>query len=255
MPGTITELWRFPVKSMQGEPVQQSTLGPAGLDGDRRYALVSTDTQKVLTAKRFGDLLLASARTEADGSVVMTLPDGRELAATDPAADAVLSDWLGQPCRLAARPGAEEAPEFEMSFDAEHTDKDLFAWPVLAGTFLDLAAAHLLTTASLDAGRALHPDGDWDPRRFRATALIDGIDGTGFVEDGWVDGPVQVGQARVQVFMPTIRCPMPSRAQPDLPRDLGVARALRDHHGNNLGVYASVTQPGQVKIGDPVVPG
>jgi len=169
MSGTITQLWRFPVKSMQGEQVERSTLGPAGLDGDRRYALVHDDTGKVLTAKRYGDLLLATARTKGD-QVVIALPDGTEHLAGDPDTDAAITAWLGQPCHLAEPPAGAGAPEFDMSFDAEHPDQDMFAWPVAAGTYLDLAGAHLLTTSSLAAGRRLHPDGDWDVRRFRPTA-------------------------------------------------------------------------------------
>ncbi len=253
MPGTITQLWRFPVKSMQGEQVERSTLGPAGLDGDRRYALVHDDTGKVLTAKRYGDLLLAMARTKGD-QVVIDLPDGTEHLAGDPDTDAALTAWLGQPCHLAEPPAGAGAPEFDMSFDAEHPDQDLFAWPVAAGTYLDLAGAHLLTTSSLAAARRLHPDGDWDVRRFRPTALIDTGTDPAFVEDAWVGSTVQVGQAQVAVTMLTIRCPMPSRLQPELPKDLGVARALRDHHQNNLGVYGDVPRPGLVAVGDPVAP-
>jgi len=32
---TVKEIWRFPVKSMQGERVDRCTLGPRGIPGDR----------------------------------------------------------------------------------------------------------------------------------------------------------------------------------------------------------------------------
>lgn len=260
--GSVTSLWRFPVKSMQGETLAEGRLGVRGLGGDRRYAVVNPETGKVLTAKRYGELLMASARTEPTGAVVIALPDGTELAADDPAISSALSQWLDQPCRLAEVPAGDGAAEFEMSFDAEQPEHDLFSWPVMAGTFLDLAAVHLLTSASLDTARRLHPGGDWDVRRFRPTVLVDvdpselgngpagGQDPAGFVEDTWVDSQVRLGQAVLSVFLPTVRCPMPSRLQPGLPRDLGVARTLHDHHENNLGVYASVTTPGVVAVGD-----
>jgi uncharacterized protein YcbX len=252
--GTVAELWRFPVKSMQGERVPEGVLGPQSLDGDRRYAVRGVGDERLLTAKRVGALLEAAARTEADGAVAISLPDGTELAAEDPAVHAALSGWLDRPVRLVP---AANAPTraFEMSLDADQPDQDLFEWACPDGTFLDLAAAHLLTDASLTAARALHPDGDWDVRRFRPTALIDtdGDERNGFVEDAWVGCSLTLGRAELDVLMPTVRCPMPSRAQPGLPRDTGVAAALRDHHENNLGVYATVTKAGPVAVGDPLL--
>ena len=38
--GSVAGLWRFPVKSMGGEPLEQAELGKGGLLGDRAYALV-----------------------------------------------------------------------------------------------------------------------------------------------------------------------------------------------------------------------
>ncbi len=254
---TVAALWRYPVKSMQGEAISVGVLGPASLEGDRRYAVRDSATREVLTAKRHGALLDAAATTGPDGAVTITLPDGTEHAADDPAVDGALSAWLGRPVHLArADDGATRA--FEMSLDAEHPDRDTFEWSCPDGTFLDLASAHLLTTASLDAARALHPDGDWDVRRFRPTALLEVAPGNGdggdagFVEDEWVGHDLALGGVQLHVLMPTVRCPMPSRAQPGLRRDTGVAATLRDHHDNNLGVYGTVMAPGPVAVGDPL---
>ena len=49
--GTVSGVWRFPVKSMQGEELQQAELTERGVLGDRAYALVDTDTGKVVSAK------------------------------------------------------------------------------------------------------------------------------------------------------------------------------------------------------------
>ena len=61
-----------------------------------------------------------------------------------------------------------------------------------------------------------------------------------------------MGAAEVAPFMPTVRCSMPTRAQPGLSRDADIARILRSDHGQNLGVYCSVTTPGTVAEGDAV---
>ena len=62
---TVSELWRYPVKSMQGERVDASDVGDAGLDGDRAYAVVDPATGKVGSAKHprlWSELLQCRAR-------------------------------------------------------------------------------------------------------------------------------------------------------------------------------------------------
>ena len=86
-------------------------------------------------------------------------------------------------------------------------------------------------------------------RRFRPTALID-TPAAGYVEDGW--SAIELGEVRSEVLMPTPRCSMPSRAQPGLDRDKAIGTTIRDAHSNNLGVYASITRSGVVRVGDTV---
>jgi uncharacterized protein YcbX len=128
-------------------------------------------------------------------------------------------------------------------------DTPLFDWPGPPGTWLDLADAHWLTTASLRAGAGLHPDGEWDVRRFRPTALFE-VDGEVFAEDEW--GAVDAGSVRSEVLMPTMRCSMPSRAQPGLGRDKAIGTTIRDGHANNLGLYAKIVEAGAISVGDEV---
>ena len=49
---TIREIWRFPVKSMQGERIDAGELTAKGFVGDRRYGVRDADTGRVMTAKR-----------------------------------------------------------------------------------------------------------------------------------------------------------------------------------------------------------
>jgi uncharacterized protein YcbX len=108
---------------------------------------------------------------------------------------------------------------------------------------------HWLTTSSLAAAAELHPDGQWDVRRFRPTALLD-VSATGFAEDDWQE--VEIGTVRSEVLMPTMRCTMPSRAQPGLERDVEIGRTLREQHDNNLGLYAKIVGAGAIAVGDAV---
>ncbi|HET6950143.1 MAG TPA: MOSC N-terminal beta barrel domain-containing protein, partial [Acidimicrobiales bacterium] len=258
--GRVGGAWRFPVKSLQGEAVEGLTFDAAGAVGDRVWGIVDRATGKVLTAKRRGALLTAAARLDGDGTVVLTLPGGAEHVAGDPGTDAALSAWLDRDVTL-ARPPAESTP-YELTMDPTDDGSEVWDFATPAGSFVDLAAAHLLTDASLAAARALHPGGDWDVRRFRPSLLVEvgdievgdaeGAGTAGFVEDAWVGGVVHCGGAGFAPFMPTPRCAMPTRAQPGLARDTEVSRTLTERHANNLGVYAQIHAPGSVRVGDPV---
>ncbi|MEA2387418.1 MAG: uncharacterized protein QOG41_191, partial [Thermoleophilaceae bacterium] len=62
--GTVTELWRYPVKSMGGERLEPGVAGQRGLAGHRAWAIVDTETGKVASAKRpklWGSLLECTA--------------------------------------------------------------------------------------------------------------------------------------------------------------------------------------------------
>jgi hypothetical protein len=251
---TVHQLWRFPVKSMQGMPVDQLTFDEKGAAGDRGWAVVDPAARKVLSAKRWPALLEASAGDEGPGSAVeVTLPDGSTHEAGDPGLDEALSAWLDHEVRL-QRPPAGDGLPYELPTEAWDDASDTWEFPgPPGGPFVDLAAAHLLTTASLRAAEALHPAGQWVVRRFRPTALLD-VDGDDFVEDAWVGRPVALGDEVVlDPFMPTVRCAMTTRAQPGgIARDVEIAKALNRHHDLNLGLYCSVTRAGTVRTGDAV---
>ena len=249
----VAALYRYPVKSMQGERVERLEFEEASATGDRRWALVDPESGLFLSAKRHGRLLEASARTEADGSVVICLPDGSELEAADPGTNACLSDWLGHVVEL-RRPTGATSPSYEAFDDALDEESATHAFTGSTMHFADFADVHLLTTASLLAAKALHPLGDWDVRRFRPTILVEaeGSD-VGFVEDSWIGARVVIGGgAAFEVFMKTIRCNLPTRSQPGLARDTQVARVLRDEHEFCLGVYGAFRRGGSVATGDPV---
>ena len=52
----LKEIWRYPVKSMAGERIEQSEVGPLGIAGDRQI-LVLGSNGRVLTARTYPKLL------------------------------------------------------------------------------------------------------------------------------------------------------------------------------------------------------
>jgi uncharacterized protein YcbX len=69
----VKEIWRYPVKSMAGEPLQRASLGSLGVEGDR-VVQVRNKQGRTVTARTFPDLLGHRAMLDAQGS---PLVDGR----------------------------------------------------------------------------------------------------------------------------------------------------------------------------------
>ncbi len=66
-------------------------------------------------------------------------------------------------------------------------------------------------------------------------------------------GRIRLGaDAVLPVTMPTVRCVVPTREQPGLDRRREVSRALMETGDRFLGVYADVSHPGLVRVGDEV---
>ncbi|HXH13381.1 MAG TPA: MOSC N-terminal beta barrel domain-containing protein [Alphaproteobacteria bacterium] len=271
--GTVQTLFRYPVKSMQGERLREVEIGARGVIGDRAYALRQANG-RVMTAKKWPTLLECSARYEAPPTpgalapLSITLPDGRTLQAQDPDVSTALSAVLG--CQVVLVPAqADRQSQAEIDpamvfgdvpvevvkpgFTAA-TLPDAFALP--AGTFFDAASIHVVATGTLAHLRALiGADAPLDPRRFRPNIVVETAPGVeGFVEDRWLEGGLAVGDdVKIVQLRPTLRCVMTTHSQADLERDLRILRTAAQHHRNQVGVWASVGEEGTVRVGDPVV--
>jgi uncharacterized protein YcbX len=247
----VAGIWRYPVKSMQGEPLRDATCDADGLRGDRLWGVRDEATGRILTGRREPQLLYASAAVGDDGEPDIVLPTGERCRGAGPDTDIALSDWLGHPVRLV---GAAGAPGGEAESFADATDdaSPLQAWTMPVGRFVDALPLLLVTTASLRAGAGLHPEGVWDARRFRPNVLID-VDGDGWVEDAWCGRKVGIGTATLAPLLPCERCTMITRPQPALERDLEVYKSLARHHGGQFGVWTAIDAAGTIGIGDDVL--
>jgi len=246
----ITAIWRYPVKSFQGERIDDAVLEADGLRGDRCWGVRDEATGRILTGRREPRLLLAGATLAEDGEPDITLPNGDRLRGAGPTTDAALAAWLGKPVTLVP---ADGAPGASAEFFADATDDTSAAveWTMPPGRFVDAMPLLVLTTASLRAGAALHPEGAWDTRRFRPNLLID-VDAGGWVEDGWCDKTLRIDAVELVPHQPCVRCTMVTRPQPGLDRDLEVYKALSRHHDGTCGVWTQVRTPGPVHVGGSV---
>jgi uncharacterized protein YcbX len=230
----IAELWRYPVKSLQGERLDAVAVTADGLDGDRQFAIYDLESGLGLTGRRAPELLFASACMRADGTAEITLPDG-SLAGDDNA----LSEWLGRSVTLRSAT-TEAARRYENVVDFEHeSTSDWEPFDGAAKAFHDNARARvsLVSTATT---------GSWDPRRFRANVLLDGEG-----EDSLVGSRVTLGEATLDVAMRIERCVMTTRAQAGgIESDLDVLRTIARERDARLAVGAVVIVQGTIRVGD-----
>ena len=271
--GAVQALFRYPVKSMQGERLREVDIGAHGVIGDRAYALRETNG-RVVTAKKWANMLEFNAcynTPPTPGALAplrITLPDGRTIQAQDSDASAMLSAALGRPVLLdraqsVQHSHAEIDPttlfgdvgvENVMPGRTAATMPDSFALP--PGTFFDSGSIHVLASGTLAHLRTLTgADAQLDPRRFRPNIVVETEPGVeGFLEDDWLEGTLEVG-ASVQIVQlrPTLRCVMTTHRQADLGRDLRILRTAARHHHDHVGVWAEIGAPGIVRVGDPVV--
>jgi hypothetical protein len=286
----VSQLWRFPVKSMGGHRVDAVRIDHRGVHADRLWAVRDLENDVTASARRVPKLLGCSAAyvTEpgADAGpgnvpeVTITFPDGTECSSSDDAVHRLLSELVGREVRLTALPPLDDTSRHRLSlqqskanFSAAEVRRDfglsesealpdtsvfttkqiltLARFSTPPGTFVDLGPVHLMSTTSL---ASLSATGEpYDVRRFRPNVLVDvGQPDGDFPESTWVGGDVEIGSARMHVTIPTIRCVVPTRPQPGLELERGLTRRLVDRTDRFLGVYADVTRPGLLRVGDVV---
>ena len=282
--GHVRELWRFPVKSMQGERLDRAIdvgLGQ-GVAGDRGWAIRAESVGEIQGGKKISELLGCAARyveEPSDGTtpdVEITLPDGRSVRSDDPSVHAELSTALGVDVTVWPRRPADDVEHYrrrgvideaEMRRQFALTDDeplpDFSGIPVAImqeltefvsprGTYFDSTELHLLTSASLASLAALAPDSRIDVRRFRPNFFVDSGDATGFPEEQWFGRRLRIGELEADVVMIMQRCVMAAHAQADLPYDRSIIRTLVRETGMNLGIGLNVVRPAAVAPGDPV---
>lgn len=274
-PYTVSELWRYPVKSMAGEGLAEVDVTARGLSGDRAYALVDPASGKVGSAKsvkRFGDLLKCRAEFVAppqpDGSppsVRITLLDGTVVSSEQPDAGEVLAAAFGPPVSVVSAAPKDLLLEFAAgTLGGKYADatEAPVAGGAAAGTLFDYASVHVLTTATLRSLEAAYPEGQFTVQRFRPNLVVDCGQEAGFVENAWLGRTLAIGpEVVLRVSIPCPRCVMTTLPRADLPHDPGILRTAAQANRLDLGelgrlpcvgVYADIVKPGRIRCGDAV---
>ena len=227
--GRVAGLWRYPVKSMAGEALQEVEVSWHGVAGDRRWAFVREGVVRSgfpwLTIRERADMghyrpwFLRPERPDESPTVVRT-PSGAELDVVDPR----LARELAEGVRVIKQ------------------DRGIF----------DVMPLALITTQTIGSLGAF-VDTELDVQRFRPNLLVEAAANAAFQEDAWVGSLLEVGDMRMRVDRRDKRCAVVNVDPVTTARDPAILRTIAGKRNAYLGVYGSTVQPGRVAVGDPVV--
>ncbi len=258
-------MYRFPLKSAQGESLMRAQLDTLGLTGDRRWMIADASSGRFLTQRLLPqltqlkaqwldaehlclstagrtDLLVALPTAEAELRAVTVWSDSLQVPDAGDAAAHWLSEWLGRPCRLVQVP-AERARQVDQTY-AQVNDRVAFAdgFPLL-----------LIGQASLDdlsrrVGRPL------EMLRFRPNLVVAGS--AAYAEDSWKR--IRIGALEFRLAKGCSRCIMttldPVSGERSVDREpLTTLKTYRErdsevYFGQNL-LHSG---PGELELGMPV---
>jgi uncharacterized protein len=234
--GQIEAIFRYPVKSMRGEPLDAATLGWHGLDGDRRLAFRRLEERggfPWLTASKLPDLILFTPqrREGGNGDALPThvrTPEGEEMPLFGEALAAEVGRRYGAPVQM---------------MQLNH------------GIFDEASISVIASDTVREIGRLAGRNAD--VRRFRPNIVVRSMRAVPFEEDQWLGGVLTFGEAddapAVTVTLRDVRCAMvnfdPDGGKP-APE---VLKAVVRANQNNAGIYGTVTRIGRLSIGQTIV--
>jgi len=277
----VTQLWRYPVKSMIGSTVDSIELDEVGIVGDRTWAARDLERGGIRGAKKIGPLMQLTATDIADGHVEITLPDGSTTRTSDADCNERVSAALDHPVQLERlrpasdtdhyRRGGPDTDDFEAELrgifgrEADEPLPDFSVFPEAViefesppGTYYDAFPLMVMTEQALTAMSNALPDSTVDVRRFRPSFVIDAANAAastpGHPEFDWVGRRAQIGSAVVEFGAACPRCVMVTReVSGSIPQDRAVLRHVVRELEQNVGIYATITTPGVINDGDELV--
>jgi uncharacterized protein YcbX len=237
--GQVESLWRYPVKSMRGEELDEIFAGFAGAYGDRLFAFRSSASPAefpYFTARNQHAMLLyrprvrrpneAASPGNPEWKIEVETPSGETLSIDDPA-------LIQSLCR---------------DVDDKHQI-------TLIRSDRAMTDCHPVSILSLQTVRKLSEEtgATLDKRRFRANIYLDLTSSAGFAEDALVDRSLRVGrQVVISIVQRDSRCAMITLDPDTAAQTPALLKTVAQAHGGMAGVYGKVLTEGTVRKGDPV---
>ena len=280
--GKVDSIFRYPVKSMMGEKIEETCVTSNGVLGDRVWAVRDEVRGGIRGAKKIPHLMQLSAAyvveptehgsdpaevTLADGEVIRT-DDQNINARLSQALDHKVTIWPIMPKEQLDhyRRGAPDSDDLETELrqvfgrtaDEPLPDLSIFPPEILEyesppGTYFDAFPILILSKKSLAVMNQRLPGSIFDQKRFRPNLLIEDFNGVSdFPEQAWEGFRLKVGSAVLKAEVVCPRCVVTTHGFEKLPKDPSIMRGLVKENNGNLGLYASVEEAGKISEGDKI---
>jgi uncharacterized protein YcbX len=257
--GAVESLWRYPVKSMAGEAIEEVFVGYAGVFGDRYCAFLNAAAPEgfpYLTARAKAQMLLYRARFRDSALAARPL----NLAAAEQLGPGLTPLYPAPLERLAID---VQTPSGETLDVDDPALREALATKTVAVEQLSLIRSDRALTdcrpLSIISLKTIAQLGDeigtpLDPRRFRANVYADLGSTDGFAEDGYVGKRLRIGErAEIAVLDRDPRCKMISLDPDTGEENSDVLRHVAKAHDTRVGVYCAVLTEGMVRRDDKIV--
>jgi uncharacterized protein YcbX len=255
--GRVESLWRYPVKSMRGEELQEAFAGFPGVYGDRVYAFRSSAAPRgfpYFTGREQAQMLRYRAAYRHGERMVMP-PNLAEAEALGPGLTPLYADPADRMLDV-------ETPSGEVLAIDDPRLIDRLCEGARDGLELSLLRSERALTdcrpvslISIQTTRQLSQEVgvELDKRRFRANVYVDLAAGAGFGENGWVGRRLRIGaKAEVAVMDRDPRCKMITLDPDTAQANPEVMRRVAKGHDGTAGVYAAVLVEGAIRAGDAI---
>jgi len=253
--GKVESLWRYPVKSMRGEEIDEAFAGYPGVYGDRVFAFKSSASPAgfpYFTAREQRRLLLYRPRfrypDKAARPVNLTAADS--MGAGPLSAD--ISELMVDVETPDGKTHAVDDPEL---MNLLRSDVDQKHELTLMRSQRAMTDCRPVSIFSLQSARQLSEETDvpMDKRRFRANVYIDLRSAQGFAENEFVGKSLRIGpKVVVTILERDSRCMMITLDPDTAEKTPEILKKVAQAHEGMAGVYGAVMVEGMLHKGDPV---
>src|SRR5947199_1340245 len=253
--GKIDSLWRYPVKSMRGEELEEAFAGFSGIYGDRLFAFTSSASPKgfpYFTAREQRRLLQYRPRFRHPDKAArpINLTEAESMGANPVSADP--SELMVDVETPNGKTIAIDDPDL---IDMLRTDIDQKHQLTLMRSERALTDCRPVSIFSLQSARQLAEETGKpiDKRRFRANVYVDLTSAEGFAENEFVGRSLRIGtKVVVTILERDPRCVMITLDPDTGEKTPAILKKVAQAHEGMAGVYGAVMVEGMLHKGDSV---
>ena len=253
--GKVETLWRYPVKSMRGEELEEAFASYSGIYGDRVFAFRSSANHKgfpYFTAREQRRLLQYRPRFRYPDKAARPI---NLIEAESRGANPLLADLAKLVVDVETPSGETVAIDDPALIDMLRADIDQKHEISLMQSQRAMTDCRPVSIFSLQSAQQLAEETGTpvDKRRFRANVYVDLVSSDGFAENDLVGRSVRLGpRAVITILERDPRCVIITLDPDTGEQASAILKKVAQAHDGMAGVYGAVLVEGMVHKGDSV---